>query len=99
MVVTKAEALIIVDQPNGQRFVCGSNVILGKYNKGTLRPAKKDKRYDEGVVKSPGSTDAPGVEPLDVTPGKIDIDERQQRSLLAENVSPLAHQRLCCPPQ
>jgi len=73
---TKAEVLIIVDQPNGQRFVCGSNVILDKCNKGTLRPTEKDKRYDESAVKSPGNTDVPGVEPLDVTPDKIDIDER-----------------------
>ena len=76
MAVTKAEALITVDQPNGQRFACGSNVILDKYNKGTLTPTEKDKRYDESAVKSPGSTDVPGVEPLDVTPDKIDIDER-----------------------
>ena len=70
--------LITVDQPNGQRFACGSNVILDKYNKGTLTPTEKDKRYDESAVKSPSSTDVPGVEPLDVppTPDKIDIDER-----------------------
>ena len=76
MAVTKAEALITVDHPNGQRFACGSNVVLDKYNKGTLTPTEKDKRYDESAVKSPGSTDVPGVEPLDVTPDKIDIDER-----------------------
>ena len=76
MAVTKAEALITVDQPNGQRFACGSNVILDKYNKGTLTPTEKDKRYDESAVKSPGGTDVPGVEPLDVTPDRIDIDER-----------------------
>jgi len=74
--VAKAEVLITVGQPNGQRFACGSNVILDKYNKGTLIPTEKDKRYEENAVKSPGSTDVPGVEPLDVTPDKIDIDER-----------------------
>ena len=67
------------------RFACGSNVILDKYNKGTLTATEKDKRYDESAVKSPGSTDAPGVEPLDVTPDKIDIDERL--------VSVLGHER------
>ena len=76
MAVTKAEVLITVDQPNGQRFACGSNVILDKYNKGTLTSTEKDKRYDESALKSPSSTDVPGVEPLDVTLDKIDIDER-----------------------
>ena len=84
MAVTKAEVLIIVDQPKGQRFACGSNVILDKYNKGTLTPTEKDKRYDESAVKSPGSTDVPGVEPLDVTPDKIDIDERLASVLVHE---------------
>ena len=74
--------LITVDQPNGQRFACGSNVILDKYNKGTLTPTEKDKRYDESAVKSPGSTDAPGVEPLDVTPDKIGIRSTLTNALL-----------------
>ena len=87
VVVTKAEVLIIVDQPNGQRFVCGSNVILDKYNKGTLTPTEKDRRYDESAVKSPGSTDVPGVEPLDVTPYKIDIDERLASVLVHERAN------------
>ena len=84
MAVTKAEVLIIVDQPNGRRFACGSNVILDEYNKGTMTPTEKDKRYDESAVKSPGSTDVPGVEPLDVTPDKIDTDERLASVLVHE---------------
>lgn len=50
--MTKAEVLIIVDQPNGQRFVCGSDIILDKYNKGTLRPTETDKKYD-GAIQRP----------------------------------------------
>ena len=84
MAVTKAEVLIIVDQPNGRRFACGSNVILDEYNKGTMTPTEKDKRYDESAVKSSGSTDVPGVEPLDVTPDKIDTDERLASVLVHE---------------
>lgn len=38
--MTKSEVLIIIDQPNDQRFVCGSNVILDSYKKGNLKHTK-----------------------------------------------------------
>ena len=74
--MTKSEVLIIIDQPNGQRFVCGSNVILDNYKKGNLRPTEKDKTYEGSTITSPYDPDMPGVEPLDNTPDKIDIDQR-----------------------
>lgn len=73
--MTKAEVLIIVDQPNGQRFVCGSDIILDKYNKGTLRPTETDKKYDGSNTTSPEESDVPGILPLVNTPDKIDLDE------------------------
>ena len=73
--MTKSEVLIIIDQPNGQRFVCGSNVILDNYKKGNLRPAEKDKTYEGSTTISPNDSDMPGVEPLDNTPDRIDIDQ------------------------
>ena len=87
--MTKAEVLIIVDQPNRQRSVCGSNDILDKYNKGTLRPTEKDNRHDGNAIKSSCSTDVPRVEPLDDAPDKIDIDERL--------ASVLGHERAIAP--
>ena len=74
--MTKSEVLIIIDQPYGQRFVCGSNVILDNYKKGNLRPTEKDKTYEGSTTTSPDDSDMPGVEPLDNTPDKIDIDQR-----------------------
>lgn len=73
--MTKSEVLIIVDQPNGQRFVCGSDIILDKYNKGTLRPTETDKKYDGSNTTSPEESDVPGILPLVNTPDKIDLDE------------------------
>ena len=73
--MTKAEVLIIVDQPNGQRFVCGSDIILDKYNKGTLRPTEADKKFDGSTTTSPMESDVPGILPLGNTPDKIDLDE------------------------
>ena len=73
--MTKAEVLIIVDQPNGQRFVCGSDIILDKYNKGTLRPTERDKTYNGGNTTSPVESDVPGILPLGNTPDNIDLDE------------------------
>ena len=73
--MTKAEVLIIVDQPNGQRFVCGSDIILDKYNKGTLRPTERDKTYNGGNTTSPVESDVPGILPLGNMPDKIDLDE------------------------
>lgn len=74
--MTKSEVLIIIDQPNGQRFVCGSNVILDNYKKGNLTPTEADKTYEGSTTISPGDSDMAGVEPLDNTPDKIDIDQR-----------------------
>lgn len=74
--MTKSEVLIIIDQPNGQRFVCGSDVILDIYKKGNLSPTEKDKTYEGSTIISPDDSYMPGVEPLDVTPDKIDIDQR-----------------------
>ena len=73
--MTKAEVLIIVDQPNGQRFVCGSDIILDKYNKGTIRPTETDKKYDGSTTTSPVESDIPGILPLGDTPDKMDLDE------------------------
>jgi len=73
--MTKSEVLFIIDQPNGQRFVCGSNVILDNYKKGNLSPTEKDKTYKGSTTTSPDDSDMPGVEPLDNTPDKIDIDQ------------------------
>ena len=84
--MTKSEVLIIIDQPNGQRFVCGSNVILDNYKKGNLRPTEKDKTYEGSTRTSPYDPDMPGVEPLDNTPDKIDMKREllRQLSLLAD---------------
>ena len=93
--MTKSEVLIIIDQPNGQRFVCGSNVILDSYKKGNLRPTEKDKTYEGSTTISPTDSEMPGVEPLDNTPDRIDIDQRlasvwdMKRQLLRQ-LSPLA---------
>ena len=73
--MTKAEVLIIVDQPNGQRFVCGSDIILDKYNKGMIRPTETDKKYDGSTTTSPVESDVPGILPLGDTPDKMDLDE------------------------
>ena len=83
-------------------FVCGSNVFLDNYKKGNLSPTEKAKIYEGRAIISPYDSDMPGVEPLDNTPDKIDIDQRlasvlnikpqllQQISLLAdaEDTSP-----------
>ena len=74
--MTKSEVLIVIDQPNGQRFVCGSDVILDNYKKGNLSPTEKDKTYEGSTIISPDDSDMPGVEQLDDTPDKIDIDQR-----------------------
>lgn len=74
--MTKSEVLIIVDQPNGQRIVCGSDVILDNYKKGNLSPSDKDQTYKGSTAISPDDSDIPGVEPLDNTPDKMDIDQR-----------------------
>lgn len=74
--MTKSEVLIIIDQPNGQRFVCGSDVILDNYKKGNLSPTEKDKTYEGRTAISPDDSDIPGVEPLDNTPDKMDINHR-----------------------
>ena len=55
-------------------FVCGSNAILDNYKKGNLSPTEKDKIYEGSTIISPYDSDMPGVEPLDSTPDKIDID-------------------------
>lgn len=74
--MTKSEVLIVIDQLNGQRFVCGSNVILDKYKKGNLCPTEQDKTYEGSTTISLDDSDMPGVEPLDNTPDKIEIDQR-----------------------
>ena len=74
--MTKSEVLIIIHQPNVQRFVCGSNVIVDNYKKGNLSPTEKDKTYEGSTIISPYDPEMPGVEPLDNTPDKIDIDQR-----------------------
>ena len=76
-------------------FVCGSNVILDNYKKGKLRPAEKDKIYEGNTIISPFDSDMPGVEPLDHTPHKIDIDQRlasvlDSKPQLLRQLSPLA---------
>ena len=54
----------------GAQMLSSTNIIRLPWH----RPKKT--RYDESAVKSPGSTNVPGVELLDVMPDKIDIDER-----------------------
>lgn len=88
--MTKSEVLIIIDQPNGQRFVCGSDVILDSYKKGNLHPSEKDKTYEGSRVISPDDSDIPGVEPLDNTPDKMDIDQRLASVLGHETTTPAA---------
>ena len=56
--------------------VCASNVILINYKKGNLSPTEKDKTYEGSTIISPYDPDMPGIEPLDNTPGKINIDQR-----------------------
>ena len=56
-------------------IVCGSNVILINYKKGNLSPTEKDKTYEGSTIISPYDPDMPGIEPLDNTPGKINIDQ------------------------
>lgn len=75
--MTKAEVLIIIDQQNGQRFVCGSDKILDTYNKGQLRPTQTDQKYEGATMTEPsGNTDIPGVEPLHDTPENVSLDPR-----------------------
>ena len=75
---------------------CGSNVIHDNYKKGNLSsPTEKDKIYEGSTIISPYDSDMPGVEPLDNTPDKIDIDQRLARVLhikpqLLRQLSPLA---------
>ena len=51
----KSEVLIIIDQPNGQQFVCGSNVILDNYKERNTRNTRNTKKRtkhsasDEGI--------------------------------------------------
>lgn len=72
--MTKAEVLIIIDQQNGKRFVCGSEGLLDVYNKGEIRPTKTDKKYDGKENMSPMDIDLTGIEPLEDTPDRIEID-------------------------
>lgn len=74
--MTKAEVLIIIDQQNGQRFVCGSDNILDTYNKGLLRPTQADHKYEGETTTDPGNTEIPGVEPLHDTPESVSLDPR-----------------------
>ena len=76
-------------------FVCGSNFILGYYKKGNLSPTEKDKIYEGSTIISPYDSDMPGLEPLDNTPHKIDIDQRLASVLdikpqLLQQLRPLA---------
>lgn len=79
--MTKAEVLIIIDQQNGQRFVCGSDTILDTYNKGLLRPTQADHKYDGASTTDPGDTEFPGVEPLNETPESVSLDPTLARVL------------------
>lgn len=79
--MTKAEVLIIIDQQNGQRFVCGSDTILDTYNKGLLRPTQADRKYDGASTTDPRDTEFPGVEPLNETPESVSLDPTLARVL------------------
>lgn len=59
LTMTKAEVLKIIDQQNGQRFVCGSDTILDTYNKGLLRPTQADHKYDGASTTDPGTPNSP----------------------------------------
>ena len=45
----KSEVLIIIDQPNGQQFVCGSNVILDNYKERNTKKRTERSASDEGI--------------------------------------------------
>lgn len=79
--MTKAEVLIIIDQQNGQRFVCGSDTILDTCNKGLLRPTQADHKYDGASTTDPRDTEFPGVEPLNETPESVSLDPTLARVL------------------
>ena len=77
----KAEVLMIIDQHNGQRFVCGSDAILDTYNKGLLRPTQADHNYDGVTMADPRNSEIPSVEPLDKTPEGVSLDPRLAKVL------------------
>ena len=79
--MTKAEVLMIIDQHNGQRFVCGSDAILDTYNKGLLRPTQADHNYDGVTMADPRNSEIPSVEPLDKTPEGVSLDPRLAKVL------------------
>lgn len=95
----KSEVLIVIDQPNGQQFVCGSDVILNKFKKGNLSPTEKDKTCNGSTVIFPDDSDIPGVEPLDNTLDKMDIDQRLASALGHETTTlaaePFSRQGRC----
>lgn len=79
--MTKAEVLMIIDQHNGQRFVCGSDAILDTYNKGLLRPTQADHNYDCVTMADPRNSEIPSVEPLDKTSEGVSLDPRLAKVL------------------
>lgn len=79
--MTKAEVLMIIDQHNGQRFVCGSDAILDTYNKGLLRPTQADHNYDGVTMADPRNSEIPSVEPLDKTQEGVSLDPRLAKVL------------------
>ena len=72
-VMTKAEVLIIIEKGQ-QRYVCGSDDILKRYENEELKPKESNKRIKDGTVEPENQIDALGVCPLEDTPDKLDLD-------------------------
>ena len=72
-VMTKAEVLIIIEKGH-QRYVCGSDDILKRYENEELKPKDSDKKIKDGTVETEDQIDALGVRPLEGTPDKLDLD-------------------------
>ena len=72
-VMTKAEVLIIIEKGQ-QRYVCGSDDILKRYENEELKPKESDKKINDGTVETEDQIDALGVCPLEDTPDKLDLD-------------------------
>lgn len=72
-VMTKAEVLIIIEKGQ-QRYVCGKDDILKRYENEELKPKESDKKIKDGTVETDDQMDALGVCPLEDTPDKLDLD-------------------------
>lgn len=72
-VMTKTEVLIIIEKGQ-QRYVCGSDDTLKRYENEELKPKESDKKIKDGTVETEDQIGALGVCPLEDTPDKLDLD-------------------------